>query len=203
MTPPILHLNFYQKIHPVAHTYNFLQPSTQIILMDILIIRIFEEFLKHFSTGEKYKGKIKLEQTFLKKKGLFIFSFSMCSFKVWTIWEEQKIWKNLPRKIWHYWVTSNFKWKISSNFVSFSEFPNFKDHPNFRKRKRLSRWQDISSLSHPAFASSETRSEMGSKPAWSGISLFSICSRHSPGLLICTWFLKNQVVKINFDKLNF
>ena len=36
--------------------------------MDILIIRIFEEFLKHFSTGEKYKGKIKLEKTFLKKK---------------------------------------------------------------------------------------------------------------------------------------
>ena len=75
MTPQILHLKFYQKIHPVAHTYNFLQPSTQIILMDILIIRIFEEFLKHFSTGEKYKGKIKLEQTFLKKKASSYFHF--------------------------------------------------------------------------------------------------------------------------------
>ena len=45
--------------------------------------------------------------------------------KVWTFWEEHKIWKNLPLKIWHYWVTSNFKWKIFSNFVSFSECPNF------------------------------------------------------------------------------
>ena len=46
-------------------------------------------------------------------------------FKVWTFWEEHKIWKNLPLKIWHYWVTSNLKWKIFSNFVSFSECPNF------------------------------------------------------------------------------
>ena len=29
--------------------------------------------------------------------------------------------KNLPLKIWHYSVTSNFKWKIFSNFVAFSE----------------------------------------------------------------------------------
>ena len=33
--------------------------------------------------------------------------------------------KNLPLKIWHYSVTSNFKWKIFSNFVAFSEYPNF------------------------------------------------------------------------------
>ena len=33
--------------------------------------------------------------------------------------------KNLPLKIWHYWVKSNFKWKIFSDFVSFSECPNF------------------------------------------------------------------------------
>ena len=33
--------------------------------------------------------------------------------------------KNLPQKIWHYWVASNFKWKIFSNFVAFSEYPNF------------------------------------------------------------------------------
>ena len=35
--------------------------------------------------------------------------------------------KNLPLKIWRYWVASNFKWKIFSNFVAFSEYPNFKD----------------------------------------------------------------------------
>ena len=51
--------------------------------------------------------------------------------KVWTFWEEHKIWKNLPLKIWHYWVTSNFKWKIFSNFVSFSECPNFNKIPFF------------------------------------------------------------------------
>ena len=33
--------------------------------------------------------------------------------------------KNLPHKIWRYWVASNFKWKIFSNFVAFSEYPNF------------------------------------------------------------------------------
>ena len=33
--------------------------------------------------------------------------------------------KNLPLKIWPYSVVSNFKWKIFSNFVFFSECPNF------------------------------------------------------------------------------
>ena len=28
-------------------------------------------------------------------------------------------------KIWRYWVASNFKWEIFSNFVAFSEYPNF------------------------------------------------------------------------------
>ena len=28
-------------------------------------------------------------------------------FKVWTFWKRHKIWKNLPLKIWCYWVTSN------------------------------------------------------------------------------------------------
>ena len=46
-------------------------------------------------------------------------------YKVWTFWKEHKIWKNLPLKIWHHWVTSNFKWKIFSNFVSLSECLNF------------------------------------------------------------------------------
>ena len=33
--------------------------------------------------------------------------------------------KNLPLKIWRYWVASNFKWIFFSNFVAFSEYPNF------------------------------------------------------------------------------
>ena len=37
-----------------------------------------------------------------------------------------KFGKNLPLKILRYSVTSNFKWKIFSNFVAFSEYPNFK-----------------------------------------------------------------------------
>ena len=40
------------------------------------LIRIFEEFLKNFSTGEKYQRKIKEEQIFLKKD-LFTCSLSM------------------------------------------------------------------------------------------------------------------------------
>ena len=45
--------------------------------------------------------------------------------KVWTFWEGHKIWKNLPLLIWRYSVASNFKWKIFSNFVAFSEYLNF------------------------------------------------------------------------------
>ena len=36
-----------------------------------------------------------------------------------------EIWKSLPLEIWRYWVESNFKWKIFSNFIVFSEYPNF------------------------------------------------------------------------------
>ena len=46
--------------------------------------------------------------------------------KVRIFWEGHKIRKNLPLKIWRYWVASNFKWKIFSNVVDFSEYPNFK-----------------------------------------------------------------------------
>ena len=45
--------------------------------------------------------------------------------KVWTFWEGHKIRKNLPLSIWHCSVASNFKWKIFSNFMPFSEGPNF------------------------------------------------------------------------------
>ena len=55
--------------------------------------------------------------------------------KVRIFWERHKIWKNLPLKIWRYSITSNFKKKIFSNFVTFSEYPNFttvrwKFHPS-------------------------------------------------------------------------
>ena len=46
--------------------------------------------------------------------------------KVRIFWEGHRIWKNLPLKIWCDSVTSNFKLKIFSNFVAFSEYPNFK-----------------------------------------------------------------------------
>ena len=54
--------------------------------------------------------------------------------KVRIFWEDHKIWKNLPLKIWCYWVVSNFKRKIFSNFVAFSEYPNFKIDPNLSSR---------------------------------------------------------------------
>ena len=47
-------------------------------------------------------------------------------FKVRIFWEGHKIWRNLPLKIWCYWVASNIRWKIFSNFVAFSEYSNFK-----------------------------------------------------------------------------
>ena len=46
-------------------------------------------------------------------------------YKVRIFWEGHKIWKNLPLKICCYWVLSNFKWKIFSNFGAFSEYHNF------------------------------------------------------------------------------
>ena len=54
------------------------------------------------------------------------FSRSYCLIKVWTLWEGHKIWKKIPLSIWRYSVASNFKWKIFSNCVTFSEGPNFK-----------------------------------------------------------------------------
>ena len=50
---------------------------------------------------------------------------SISFFKVRIFWEGHKIWKDLPLKIWRYSVASNFKWKIFSNLVAFSEYPNF------------------------------------------------------------------------------
>ena len=66
-------------------------------------------------------------------KGLDIVRRDWCQLaantgKVRIFWEGHKIWKNLLLKIWRYSVTSNFKWKIFSNFVTFSEYPNLKDN---------------------------------------------------------------------------
>ena len=52
--------------------------------------------------------------------------------------------KNLPLKIWRYSVVSNFKWKIFSNFVAFSEDPNFKLtslKKKIQKKNPLSIWR--------------------------------------------------------------
>ena len=48
--------------------------------------------------------------------------------KVRIFWEGHKIWKNLPLKIWRCSATLDFKWKISSNFVAFSEYLTFNPH---------------------------------------------------------------------------
>ena len=45
--------------------------------------------------------------------------------KFGTFEKGTKLQKNLPLKIWRYWVMSNWKWKIFSNFVPFSACPNF------------------------------------------------------------------------------
>ena len=46
---------------------------------------------------------------------LLNFFIGSMEFKVWIFWEGHKVWKNLPLKIWRFWVVSNFKWKIFSN----------------------------------------------------------------------------------------
>ena len=38
--------------------------------------------------------------------------------KVRTFWEGHKISKNLPLKIWRFWVTSNIRWKIFFKFCA-------------------------------------------------------------------------------------
>ena len=66
--------------------------------------------------------------------------FRILCVKVGIFWEGHKIWKNLPLKIWRYWVASNFKWKIFSNFVAFSEYPNF---TTFTKKENNKEWWGI------------------------------------------------------------
>ena len=66
------------------------------------------------------------------------------NFKVRIFWEGHKIWKNLSLKIWHYSLTSNFKWKIFSNFVVFSEYPNFKAYQRFIRH--INPWKKCSDL---------------------------------------------------------
>ena len=51
--------------------------------------------------------------------------------KVRMFWKGHKIWKNLPPFIWHYLVTTNFKWKIFSNFVFVSKSLIFKNRALF------------------------------------------------------------------------
>ena len=45
--------------------------------------------------------------------------------KVQVFWEGHKNLANLPLFFWQYLVTSNYKWKMSQNFVAFSEYRNF------------------------------------------------------------------------------
>ena len=43
--------------------------------------------------------------------------------KIRVFWEGHKIWKNLPLKIWRYWVASNLKWKIFFKFCGLLSIP--------------------------------------------------------------------------------
>ena len=65
------------------------------------------------------------------------------SYKVRIFWEGHKLRKNLPLKIWHNWVASNFKWKIFSNFVAFSKYPNFKIHRLWMHNLKLKYWRTL------------------------------------------------------------
>ena len=75
--------------------------------MTVKVLSIFVAFLKNMNFKER-----KEEENMRRLK--FRYSEKSTKFE-----------KNLPLKIWRYWVVSNFKWKIFSNFVAFSEYPNF------------------------------------------------------------------------------
>ena len=46
--------------------------------------------------------------------------------KVQVFWKDHKNMAHLPLFIWHYLVSSNYKWKMGQIFVAFSEYLNFK-----------------------------------------------------------------------------
>ena len=79
------------------------------ILMYIVSCLIFESISSRNSTICRWK----------------ICAEILVDIKVQIFWEGHKVWKNLPLKIWHYWVASNCKWKIlwpSQNIWTVSDF---------------------------------------------------------------------------------
>ena len=41
-------------------------------------------------------------------------NFLGCLGKVRIFWEGHKIWKNLPLKIWHYWMAANYSFEVKN-----------------------------------------------------------------------------------------
>ena len=86
-----------------------------------LFLGTFIKYVQNYFREVDLQHKIFLISIFVCTKDFFItcnkwLHFPICTSKVWTFWEGHKIWKNLPLKIWRYWVMSNFKWKIFFKF---------------------------------------------------------------------------------------
>ena len=106
-------------------------------------VSIFSSFLKHFQdkfgrmlsavpieltkSWNQFWGSILFSCTFVFTRYFFNLNSIRVLFfhKVQIFWEGHKFENNLPLIIWRYSVASNVKWKISSNFVAFSEYLNF------------------------------------------------------------------------------
>ena len=83
-------------------------------------------FIWHYLAASNFKRKInQIFIAFSEYLKFNVWRLSIGKYKIWIFREGQKICKNLPLKIWRYSVSSNYKWKIFSNFVAFSEYPNF------------------------------------------------------------------------------
>ena len=90
--------------------------------------------------------------------------------KVWIFWERYKIWENLPLKIWHYSVMSNFKWKI---FQILWPSQNIRTLNTWKVGKSAKNAQSFSTLFMPTtfmyvhgLFQKRARAQIGSKYFW-------------------------------------
>ena len=112
----------------ILYLLTILEKITQLIYIS-LVKGISPMLLQHF-LRQKYLTTIPVVLGFQTKYGLL--KLKTCSLyyknlllKFGRSEKGTKFEKNLPLSIWRYSVASNFKWKIFSNFVPFSECPNF------------------------------------------------------------------------------
>ena len=97
-------------------------------MQEVRVIKRGQEVFKGANYGCLCKRLVKWNSTIeymllswaILSNVFFMWDFLLTS----DVLKSHKIRKNHPLKLWRYWVTSNFMWKIFSNFVAFSEYSN-------------------------------------------------------------------------------